>query len=173
MSLEQGTDQSDLYRPCVGIALFNKTGKVFVGERIDSPGAWQMPQGGIDKGETIERAALRELGEEVGTQNVEILEISQKKIRYDLPDNLRQTLWNGKYKGQEQNWVAAQFLGEDTEINLQAHKPAEFSNWQWVDLKNISDLIVPFKKETYKQVIDLFQKHASQIENMLAKTTII
>lgn len=146
-----------LYRPCVGIALFNAHGQVFVGERIDTPGSWQMPQGGIDPGETVEQAALREMREEVGTDKAAIIKIASEKIRYDLPDDLRQRLWNGQYLGQEQNWVAARFLGTDQDINIQSHEPPEFSRWQWVPLEKTVDLIVPFKRDTYKQVITLFR----------------
>lgn len=145
-----------LYRPCVGIALFNNEGMVFVGERIDTPGAWQMPQGGIDSEETVEQAAFRELKEEIGTNRAEIMKIAEEKIRYDLPDDLRTKLWNGRYAGQEQSWVSMRFLGQDSDININNHQPPEFSAWQWVALKDTLDLIVPFKRETYKKVIELF-----------------
>ncbi|MGH1376872.1 MAG: RNA pyrophosphohydrolase [Alphaproteobacteria bacterium] len=146
-----------LYRPCVGIALFNKTGKVFVGERIDTPGAWQMPQGGVDEGETVQETALRELAEEVGTNNAQILQIAPRKIRYELPDRLIKKLWNGKYRGQEQSWVAALYTGNDNDIDLNAFDPPEFSNWQWVDLNQTLDLIVPFKRDIYRDVIEMFR----------------
>src|SRR5262249_5945534 len=141
--------------PCVGVALFNKDGLVFVGERIDTPGAWQMPQGGIDEGEDIERAFRRELREEIGTDKVEVIKILPDKIRYDLPEDLRKKLWDGKYVGQEQTWVAARFTGSDSDINLRAHNPPEFSNWQWIALEKTVDLIVPFKRETYWRIITL------------------
>lgn len=145
------------YRPCVGIALFNAQGKVFVGERIDTPNAWQMPQGGMDKGETAAQTALRELAEETGTNKVEIIKIADKKIRYDLPDHLITKFWDGQYRGQEQTWVAARFTGTDADINLNAFEPAEFRAWQWVDLPNTLDLIVPFKRDIYRDVIDMFK----------------
>ena len=148
--------ENKIYRPCVGIALFNSEGKVFVGERIDTPGAWQMPQGGIDEGEDLETAAMRELQEEVGTNNAEIIRIAEERIRYDLPEHLQNKLWNGVFAGQEQVWVAARFQGEDADINLNSFEPPEFSAWQWVDLKETIDLIVPFKRETYQQVISFF-----------------
>lgn len=154
-----------LYRPCVGICLFNDAGKVFVGERIDTPGAWQMPQGGIDEGEDIERAAYRELFEEAGTAQAEIIGIHDKKIRYDLPPHLMgvghegRVLWNGQFKGQEQTWVAMRFTGTDADINLSAHDPAEFSQWKWEDLHRVTDLIVPFKRDVYAQVIKAFEKY--------------
>lgn len=146
-----------LYRPCVGITLFNEDGKVFVGERIDTPGAWQMPQGGADPGETVEETAIREMREEIGTDKAEIITIADKKIRYDLPDHLIQKLWNGKYRGQEQTWVAAKFIGNDNDINLNAFNPPEFTDWQWVNLSKTLDLIVPFKRDIYSQIIDLFK----------------
>lgn len=145
------------YRPCVGITMFNSVGHVFVGERIDSPGAWQMPQGGIDEGEDILTAAFRELKEEVGTDKATLIKISGTKIRYDVPPELSTKHWGGKYRGQEQTWVALRFTGNDSDIRLDAHTPAEFDKWQWVPLTKTVDLIVPFKRETYAQVIQLFQ----------------
>ncbi len=145
-----------LYRPCVGIALFNEQGQVFVGERIDTPGAWQMPQGGIDDGEDIVAAALRELQEEVGTGKADIIEIAEDKIRYDLPDHLISKLWNGKFRGQEQVWVAMKFTGEDSDINLNLDDHPEFSAWQWMDLSEIIDFIVPFKRDIYVKVVNAF-----------------
>lgn len=148
---------SALYRPCVGIALFNMDGKVFVGERIDSPGHWQMPQGGIDPGESVEQALWRELHEEVGTNKAEILKIAETPLRYDLPEDLRQKLWRSRYQGQEQTWVALRFTGEESDINLNAHNPAEFRAWKWVDFQATPDLIIPFKRETYLKVVALFK----------------
>lgn len=145
------------YRPCVGIVLFNENRAVFVGERIDSPGAWQMPQGGIDEGEKIEDAFFRELREEIGTDKAEILKIYDKKLRYDLPPRLRGKLWHGKWGGQEQTWVAARFNGTDGDINLNAHIPPEFQRWQWAKPEEVLNLIVPFKRDTYRKVIKAFQ----------------
>ncbi len=144
------------YRSCVGIALFNEHGQVFVGERIDTKGAWQMPQGGIDRGENIKQAALRELAEEVGTNIVEFIRITLEPICYDLPPELQGKMWGGKYRGQEQIWVAMRFNGSDSDIKLDAFDPPEFSRWQWVDLKDTLDLIVPFKQEAYRKVITMF-----------------
>ena len=148
------------YRPCVGIMLFNKDGKVFVGKRIDQTvEGWQMPQGGIDKGETPRQAALRELLEEVGTDKAEIIAEMDDWVTYDLPEHLVGVAFKGKYKGQRQKWFALRFTGQDGDIDLTAHEP-EFSAFQWVSLKALPDLIVPFKRETYKAVIAAFQKLA-------------
>lgn len=152
-----GHSDKILYRPCVGILLLNKENLVFVGERIDTPGAWQMPQGGIDHHEDVRTAAIRELKEEIGTDNVEIIRIAQKKLRYDLPETMRAKLWNGAYRGQEQTWVAARYIGEDRDICLTAHAPPEFSDWKWVSLSETLPLIVPFKREIYTQVIEMFK----------------
>ena len=128
-----------------------------MGERIDTPGAWQMPQGGIDAGETPEQAAFRELKEEIGTNKAEIIATAPQKLRYDLPPDVQQRLWNGKYAGQEQTWIAAKFTGDDQDIKLDTHEQIEFSNWQWVPLENSIQLIVPFKKDVYKNIIEIFK----------------
>lgn len=156
MNTRNSTPDGLPYRPCVGILLFNRENRVFVGERIDTPGAWQMPQGGIDENEDIRAAAMRELREEIGTDKADIIRIAEKTLRYDLPEPTRSRLWNGAYRGQEQTWVAARFTGRDEEISLTAHTPPEFSNWQWVRLQDTISLIVPFKRETYRQVIEMF-----------------
>ena len=149
---------SDLpYRPCVGIMLFNRDGKVFVGKRIDQTvEGWQMPQGGIDKGETPRQAALRELLEEVGTDQAEVIAEMDDWVTYDLPEHLVGVAFKGKYKGQRQKWFALRFTGQDSEIDLTAHEP-EFSSFQWVSLEALPELIVPFKRETYKAVIAAFK----------------
>jgi putative (di)nucleoside polyphosphate hydrolase len=148
------------YRPCVGLVLLNSAGLVFVGERIDTPGAWQMPQGGIDKEESIETAVFRELQEETGTDKASIIRIGDEKTRYDLPDHLA-GLWAGKYRGQEQTWVALRFTGEDSDIDLNSHTPPEFSAWKWVRLEATPEIIVPFKRETYAKVIAMFKDLAA------------
>lgn len=150
--------EKKLYRSCVGIALFNQDGKIFVGERIDTPGAWQMPQGGIDEGEDLAIAARRELREEIGTDKADLLKIHPDKIRYDLPAYLSEKLWSGKYVGQEQTWLAMRFNGVDSDIKLDADNHPEFSKWQWVDLDKTLDLIVPFKRNTYEIVIHAFKE---------------
>ena len=151
------TDYDHLpFRACVGIVLLNTNNHVFVGERIDTPDAWQMPQGGIDDGEDIKAAAFRELYEETGVKNATILELAPEKIRYRLPDHLIQKLWQGRFQGQEQQWIAMRFEGDDREINLEAHIPHEFSRWQWLPLAETTEKIVPFKRETYQKVIAMF-----------------
>ncbi|PZP54044.1 MAG: RNA pyrophosphohydrolase [Micavibrio aeruginosavorus] len=147
------------YRPCVGLAIFNREGKVLVAERLDNNTAWQMPQGGIDEGEDLTEAAFREMKEEIGTDKAEILEIMQTPLLYDLPPELLGRLWGGKYRGQEQIWIALRFTGDDNDIDLNAHEPAEFSRWQWVDLVETVNLIVPFKRDTYSKIIKEFLKY--------------
>ncbi|MDE1149479.1 MAG: RNA pyrophosphohydrolase [Azospirillaceae bacterium] len=144
------------YRPCVGICLLNAQGLVFVGQRRDTPGAWQMPQGGIDKGETPAQAGLRELEEEIGTAKATILEETADWLQYDLPPELVGVAWKGKYRGQKQKWLACRFTGQDSDIDLDTEHP-EFDAWQWVSLEKTVDLIVPFKRELYVQVVAAFR----------------
>src|SRR3712207_4482347 len=120
------------YRPCVGVMLINGDGRVFAGQRKDTPGAWQMPQGGIDPGETPQQAALRELHEEIGTDKAEIVAESDAWLCYDLPAHLVGKVWRGRYRGQRQRWLAARFTGRDTDIDLATEHP-EFDAWQWVE----------------------------------------
>lgn len=144
------------YRPCVGLCLFNKDGKVFVGERIDSPGAWQMPQGGMD-GQDVRVAVMRELKEETGTNKAEIIRIHDKVLRYTIPDDVRSRIpWGGKYAGQDQTWVALRFTGEDRDIKLDADDHPEFARYKWVALSDVPKMIVPFKIETYEEVVKAF-----------------
>lgn len=151
------------YRPCVGIALFNDNGEVFVGERLDNPGAWQMPQGGIDKDERVEDAALRELKEEIGTDKAEIIEVYQSTLTYELPRDLQKKLWQGRYRGQEQYWVAMRFKGNEEDINLDAgHEKPEFSQWQWISLEDVLDSAVPFKRDVYEAVVEAFSCYSEK-----------
>lgn len=147
------------YRPCVGIMLVNRDGQVFVGKRIDNKegDAWQMPQGGIDPGEDIEQAALRELGEETGVASdlVQFLARSRNEHFYDLPEQLVGRLWGGKYRGQRQTWFLARFLGTDSDINIATEDP-EFNAWRWTGPDTLVDLIVPFKKRLYRDVLAEF-----------------
>ena len=144
------------YRKGVGMMVFNDDKKIFVGRRIDNQKAWQMPQGGVDENEGCLSAAKRELYEETGIQSIRIIEKSKEKYTYDLPEYLLGKIWKGKYKGQKQRWFLIKFLGPDSEINLN-QKCAEFNEWKWVDIDELSKLIVPFKKELYLSVIKEFQ----------------
>lgn len=149
------------YRPCVGIMLVNKDGLVFVGQRIDSQegDAWQMPQGGIDKGEELEEAALRELGEETGVRPelVQFLARSKDEHFYDLPEALIGKLWKGKYRGQRQTWFLLRFMGEDSDIDIATPEP-EFNAWRWTPAETLVELIVPFKKKLYRDIVAEFKE---------------
>jgi len=149
------------YRPCVGVMLVNAEGKVFVGRRIDNKEGdwWQMPQGGVDEGEELTAAALRELAEETGAraEHVAIIKRMDAPVRYDLPEELIGKLWGGKYRGQEQTWFLARFNGDDADIDLEAHDPPEFCDWKWVEPEQLPELIVPFKKRVYRTVIEGFR----------------
>ena len=145
------------YRPCVGITLFNPEGKVFVAQRIDNPGpAWQMPQGGIDDGEDPETAAWREMKEEIGTRKATLLAESRGWLTYDLPADLVPRIWKGRFRGQRQKWFAFRFDGQDKDIDI-ATKHAEFSAWKWADFATVPDLIVPFKRDLYRQIVAEFE----------------
>ena len=148
-----------LYRPCVGITLINKNREIFIGERIDHPGAWQMPQGGMEDGEDIATAFFREMQEETGTRNAKILEAFPEPIRYNFPPSKRSRLYEGQYDGQEQTWVIAQFLGDDSEINIAGFDPVEFRAWRWCTPLELLDIIVPFKRPTYERVLGHFKKY--------------
>ena len=146
------------YRPCVGVVLVNAQGLVFTGERVDTPGAWQMPQGGIDPGETPRDAALRELEEETGVPPVLVSVEAETSdwIHYDLPDHLLGKVWKGKYRGQEQKWFLLRFLGQDEDIEISKnHK--EFARWRWSSADEVLRDIVPFKRAVYDQVIAAFR----------------
>ncbi|MSP06834.1 MAG: RNA pyrophosphohydrolase [Candidatus Fonsibacter sp.] len=138
--------------------LLNHETKVFIGKRIDSTKAWQMPQGGVDNKEDFESAAKRELKEETGIISIEIIKKSGKEFIYDLPNELLGKIWNGKYKGQKQTWFLAKFIGEYSEINIK-QKKAEFCEWRWAQPLELPKLIVPFKKKLYKEVIEEFKKY--------------
>lgn len=149
------------YRPCAGIMLLNADGKVFVGQRLDNAeDAWQMPQGGIDKGEDAQTAALRELGEETGiaAHLVEIIARSQGEHLYDLPAHYKGRFWGGRYDGQRQTWFVMRFLGQDSDINIMT-KHQEFRDWRWAEPHQLEELIVSFKRELYRNVVAEFADH--------------
>jgi putative (di)nucleoside polyphosphate hydrolase len=168
--MSRDVDPSKLgYRPCVGIMVLNARGLVWLGRRADAPGEpegpgswWQMPQGGIDKGEDPRKAALRELHEETGIRSVSIIAETPGWLRYELPRDLVGKAWGGKYRGQEQKWFAARFLGSDSEVAITppAGHQVEFDAWRWVPLDEIVDLIVPFKRDVYRQVVEAFARYA-------------
>lgn len=146
------------YRPCVGLVLVNRAGLVFAGQRLDNPGdAWQMPQGGIDEGETPLEAALRELGEETGIApaSVDVLAETPDWLTYDLPVDLVPRIWKGRYRGQKQRWFLLRFLGADTEVDI-TRPPPEFSAWAWMEPAELAARIVPFKRDIYAQVFATF-----------------
>ncbi|MDZ4735927.1 MAG: RNA pyrophosphohydrolase [Rhodospirillaceae bacterium] len=147
---------SRLYRPCVGIMLLNRASEVLVAQRLDMTShAWQMPQGGIDRGETPIKAAWREMREEIGTDRASLLAESRDWLRYDLPDNLASTLWGGRFRGQEQKWFAFRFEGDDSDIDIATRRP-EFSSWKWVRMAELPAVIVPFKQQLYRDIVSEF-----------------
>lgn len=145
------------YRPCVGLMVLNAQGQVFVAQRNDMRSvAWQMPQGGVDKGEEPREAALRELEEEIGTGDAEILAESADWHSYELPRELVGKLWKGRYRGQRQKWFALRLRGDDKTINIETEHP-EFSAWKWVDISQVVDLAVPFKRDLYRKIVEEFR----------------
>jgi putative (di)nucleoside polyphosphate hydrolase len=154
------------YRPCVGLMVLNRAGRVFIGRRkggpehVDMTHAWQMPQGGVDPGEDPWPAALRELREETNIRSVEKLGEVAEWLSYDIPRELVGQAWKGKYRGQTQKWYALRFTGDQREIDINApagHKP-EFVEWRWEPMRNVPDLIVPFKRPVYERVVKEFAK---------------
>jgi len=140
-------------RTGVGIIVLNNNNQVFVGKRKDNPGEkWQMPQGGVDKGEDFITAMRRELMEETSIRNIKILKEIQNMYQYELPNNLVGIIWKGKFKGQRQKWFITRFLGKDTEINLDTQHP-EFIDWKWIDPQDLPEVIVDFKKELYLNLL--------------------
>jgi putative (di)nucleoside polyphosphate hydrolase len=152
---------SSLYRRGVGVMLLNADRKVWVGRRIDrTDEAWQMPQGGIDEGEEPWATALRELEEETGIPPHLVERVSEcpERLRYDLPEELQGKLWGGKWRGQEQDWFLCRFLGRDSDVDIATPHP-EFDAWKWVEPAQLPDLIVPFKRDLYRCLIDQFRAH--------------
>ena len=136
----------------VGIVVLNKRNEVFVSKRIDNQkNFWQMPQGGVDKGEEYLAAAYRELKEETSIKNVDLIKELEGLISYELPKNLLGIIWKGKYRGQKQKWFVVRFLGQDSEINIKTKNP-EFCEWKWINLENITDFVVDFKLHVYEDV---------------------
>jgi len=157
------TDPDSLpYRRCVGIMLLNDTGLAFVGRRInfEAGEAWQMPQGGVDHGEELRAAALRELEEETGISEVEVLAEANDWYSYELPRKEIGVALKGKYRGQKQKWFAMRFLGQDRDIDLRRHRPPEFDAYRWVPVDELESLIVPFKREVYRSVVADFRHFA-------------
>lgn len=151
------------YRRNVGVMVVNADGHVWVGQRLDhrvDQAAWQMPQGGIDKGEDARAAALRELEEETGISPdlVDLLAETEDWLPYDLPHDLVPKLWKGRYRGQEQKWFLLRFRGSDAQVNIETEEP-EFSAWKWLPPGELSETIVPFKRPVYEQVLDAFGPH--------------
>jgi putative (di)nucleoside polyphosphate hydrolase len=149
------------YRPCAGVMLANRDGRVFVGQRLDTTlEAWQMPQGGIDLGEGAQAAAVRELGEETGIapDKVELLAAPDRIFTYDLPPELVGKVWKGKWRGQAQRWFLFRFLGTDADVNIATEHP-EFRAWRWIDPDDLPRLIVPFKRTLYEEVLAALRPH--------------
>jgi putative (di)nucleoside polyphosphate hydrolase len=157
------------YRPCVGVAVFNRDGLVFIGRRVGGPEhvdtehAWQLPQGGIDRGEDPWPAAKRELHEETNIRSIEKLGKIKEWLSYDIPREIVGEAWNGKYRGQKQKWFALRFTGDEREIDIAhpagGHEP-EFTAWRWEKLAKIPDLVVPFKRKVYERVAQEFAQFA-------------
>lgn len=149
------------YRPCVGVMLVNRDGHVFVGQRIDqNTDAWQMPQGGVDKGEDPREAALRELWEETGVTR-ELVTIEAETdgwLPYDLPHDLVPHIWKGRFRGQEQKWFLVRFQGTDDQVRIDTDHP-EFSQWRWLPPEELPERIVPFKRAVYEDVLAAFRDH--------------
>ena len=145
-------------RSGVGIVLLNKENKVFVAKRIDNPkNFWQMPQGGVDEGENFLNAAYRELEEETSIKNVELIKELDGMITYELPDRLLGIIWKGKYRGQKQKWFLMRFNGEEQEINIKTKNP-EFLDWKWIELDQITEVVVDFKLHVYKELKEKIKK---------------
>ena len=158
------------YRPCVGVMVLNRDSNAFIGRRIegvehiDETHLWQMPQGGIDEGENPYPAALRELFEETNIRSVEKVAEVPEWLYYDIPKDIASQAWKGRYRGQKQKWFALRFTGKESEIDISApggHKP-EFVEWKWVAIRELPDLVIPFKRQTYERVVKEFERFARQ-----------
>ena len=161
MTLDDTTSGGLPYRRGVGAVLFNADGLVWVGRRISMAGQdiknfWQMPQGGINDEEDPSTAVLRELLEETGTDQADIIDETIDWLTYDLPPHLQGKVWNGRFQGQAQKWFALQFRGLDTDFDLNRYNHPEFDSWRWVELATLPALIVPFKRKMYESIVDVF-----------------
>ena len=146
------------YRPCVGIMLINSNNQIFAGQRIDNHlEAWQMPQGGVDKGESYLSAMKRELFEETNISSIKVLKELDRFFEYELPNNLIGIIWKGKYRGQKQKWFITKFIGEEKEINLKTQHQ-EFVEWKWIPANNLPEVILNFKKEMYLELLKDIKK---------------
>lgn len=155
------------YRSCVGVMLVNRQGKVFVGQRIDTKtAAWQMPQGGVDAGESPQAAAIRELGEETGV-TADLIRVEADTgdwLTYDLPHDLVPRLWKGRFRGQRQMWFLMRFLGNDDQIEIETDHP-EFSDWRWIEPSELAANIVPFKRQIYEAVVSAFADRLAALDD--------
>ncbi len=155
------------YRSCVGVMLVNRQGKVFVGQRIDTKtAAWQMPQGGVDAGESPQAAAIRELGEETGV-TADLIRVEADTgdwLTYDLPHDLVPRLWKGRFRGQRQMWFLMRFLGNDDQIEIETDHP-EFSDWRWIEPSELAANIVPFKRQIYETVVSAFADRLAALDD--------
>lgn len=146
------------YRKGVGVFLLNKSKQVWVGKRLDvKNNFWQMPQGGIDIGESEKEAMMRELLEEIGTNNIKIIGTSKNWLSYDIPTKLAGKIWKGRYLGQSQRWFACEFVGKENEINLNTRNP-EFADWKWIKPQLLMRNVIPFKRELYKKILEIFKE---------------
>ena len=160
------------YRRGVGAVLFNADGLVWIGRRISKPrqdiqNYWQMPQGGIDDKETPAAAVLRELREETGTDQADIIGETANWLTYDLPTHLQGKVWKGRFRGQAQKWFALKFSGIDADFDLSRHEHPEFDAWRWAELESLPELIVPFKKKIYESVVDAFAEFPVKLQSRL------
>ena len=166
--MPNSTASRDLYRPCVGVAIFNVKGQVWIGKRAGETGPyiWQFPQGGIDAGETPEYAAIRELEEETGisVQSVAPLGQASAEFFYDYPEDVQKNSRTRKWRGQRQIWYALRFVDENSRVNINAQQPAEFSEWKWGNLADTPNLIVPFKRKVYEQLVIEFADFANPVK---------
>ncbi|HEC90598.1 MAG TPA: RNA pyrophosphohydrolase [Alphaproteobacteria bacterium] len=154
------------YRKGVGVVLFNADGLVFAARRLNTAEkAWQLPQGGIDADEDPKEAVFRELEEEIGTAKAEIIAEIPDLLSYDLPTGLSAKVWKGRFRGQQHKWYALRFLGNDEDIDIAAHGHPEFSDWKWVALKDLPDMIVSFKRPVYQAVVDAFRHLPESLKN--------